>query len=128
MNYSKHNKDSEIEERIENEIIVDCYDEYEELSGWYCYLEDNLSFPFEAVCEKKSLRSPLKVGEKLKAIKLADIDECGVKISAIVKWQDREFAVPLEQLKVLEEPNDLNEDFLQAMEDWKYWVSVGGFC
>jgi len=77
--YLKRDHDSEIEQRISDEIIVDCYDEYEELSGWYCHLEDRLSFPFEAVCEKKSQRSPLKVGEKVVAVGLADIDECGAK-------------------------------------------------
>lgn len=27
-------------DRIYNEILVDCYDEYEQQSAWYCYFED----------------------------------------------------------------------------------------
>lgn len=38
------------EERIKREIVADCYDEYEARSGWHCYLEDTLAFPFEAKC------------------------------------------------------------------------------
>ena len=34
------------EERIQNEIIVDCYNESERFGGWYCYLEEKLKFPF----------------------------------------------------------------------------------
>jgi hypothetical protein len=36
--------DKEREERIRNEIIVDCYNESERFSGWYCYLEEELKF------------------------------------------------------------------------------------
>ena len=38
-------ENSEIEERIYNDIVVDCYDELERSTGWHCYLDDRLSFP-----------------------------------------------------------------------------------
>jgi hypothetical protein len=34
------------EKCIDEEIIVDCYGEAERATGWYCYLEDRLEFPF----------------------------------------------------------------------------------
>ncbi|MBL9159045.1 MAG: hypothetical protein JNJ70_16315 [Verrucomicrobiales bacterium] len=34
------------EKRIKREIVADCYDEYEARSGWHCYLEVTLAFPF----------------------------------------------------------------------------------
>lgn len=46
------------------EIIVDCYNESETWTGWYCYLENNLAFPFEAECIKSRKMSPLKPGER----------------------------------------------------------------
>lgn len=106
-----------------DEILVDTYDEYEQISAWHCYLEDNISFPFEAVCEKQMLRSPLRIGEQVTATGLAKTDDCGEGIVVIIKWQDRVFAVPLEQLI----PADINADFREAMEDWEYWVSTGYF-
>lgn len=41
---------SEIENRIEMEIVVDAYNESERAMGWYYYLQDNLSVPFKAEC------------------------------------------------------------------------------
>ena len=121
---ARHAVGSARRERILNEIIVDTYDEYEQISAWHCYLKDNINFPFEAVCEKQTIRSPLRVGEQLVATSLAKIGDCNEGIVIIIKWQGREFGVPLEQLK----PLDDNADFGEAMEDWKYWVSSGHFC
>jgi hypothetical protein len=36
------NTDAEHEERIINEIIVDCYGPEEEAAGWYAHLEERL--------------------------------------------------------------------------------------
>lgn len=41
--------DSEREERIAMEIIVDTYDEIEQFTAWYYYLENTLIFPFTAI-------------------------------------------------------------------------------
>jgi len=42
----KPKRDETREERISMEIVVDAYNEQERAMGWYCYLEDTLSFPF----------------------------------------------------------------------------------
>ena len=60
------------EERIRNEIIVDCYNESERFSGWYCYLEEKLKFPFSALCVATSPASPLKRGEQVEVIGMLD--------------------------------------------------------
>lgn len=39
---------AEIRRIIENEIIVDCYDDDEIYVGWGTYMDDNIFFPFEA--------------------------------------------------------------------------------
>ena len=51
-------QDAERDERIMMEIVVDCYDEDEQMIGWYYYLEDTLLFPFTAVCTNKRSISP----------------------------------------------------------------------
>jgi hypothetical protein len=38
--------DESREYRIEMEIVVDAYGEEERAMGWYCYLQDKLTFPF----------------------------------------------------------------------------------
>jgi hypothetical protein len=39
------------EQRITNEIVVDCYNESERFAGWCCYLEDKLKFPINPALE-----------------------------------------------------------------------------
>ncbi len=39
----------EIKYKIDYEIIVDCYDEYEVSMGWYYFMEEKLEFPFTAM-------------------------------------------------------------------------------
>ena len=118
---SRHAADIIRRTRIRDEILVDTYDEDEEISAWHCYLTGKLPFPFEAVCEKQMIRSPLMPEEKVTVIGLAETDDYKEDIAAMIKWQDRKFAVPLVQLR----PADPTADFTEAIEDWKYWVSAG---
>jgi hypothetical protein len=36
------------EHRIEQEIVVDAYNEEERALGWYCYLNEKLAFPYKS--------------------------------------------------------------------------------
>jgi len=56
------------DKRIYDEIVVDCYDEIEQMLGWQCYLDETLKFPFLAKCIKEQGVSPLMVGEVVKMI------------------------------------------------------------
>jgi hypothetical protein len=47
---------------------VDCYNESERFSGWYCYLEEKLKFHFDALCIATSPVAQLKRGEPVEGI------------------------------------------------------------
>ena len=111
-------RNEEIEERIEMEIIVDAYGEEERFMGWYCYLEDNMHFPFEAKCIQESKISPLQVGEIVKVF--GTIEEYPT-IFVEIEWSERRFGVPLAQLEGIEVSNDTKE----AISDWHYWSNRG---
>jgi hypothetical protein len=115
MNKIKEN--SEREERIENEIIVDAYNSYEKVTGWYCYLNDNIEFPFEAICIKEINKSPLKTNEKVTVLKTSEDENNLSGIYVIIKCNERSFEVPLEQLQ----PVNAKEQVKEAIEDWHYW-------
>ena len=51
---------AERERRIEMEVVVDAYNEEERAMGWYCYLEEQLAFPFEGRIRKAMTSSPLR--------------------------------------------------------------------
>ncbi|OGO92625.1 MAG: hypothetical protein A2Y17_00440 [Clostridiales bacterium GWF2_38_85] len=108
---------------IENEILVDTYNEDEEMSAWHCYLTDTLTFPFGADASKQMLRSPLLSGEKVTVTGLAGMDDCYDGLVVMIQWQGRIFAVLLEQLSL---DGDTSEKTREAVEDWQYWISSHG--
>jgi calcium binding protein len=119
MTKAKH--DSEREERITMEIIVDCYDESERAMGWYYYLQDKLQFPFTAQCIAKRPVSPLRVNDEVEVIGMAPEEECECEMFVLIRWEKEELAVPLAQLK----PVAADEETVQAAEDWHYWIQQG---
>jgi hypothetical protein len=112
-------KNEERENRIIYEAVVDAYDETERAMGWYYYLEDKISFPFQARCKIKKRTSPLKLGETVKVLGLSPTDECENSMFVEIEWDGDVLDVPLEQIEPLEDDEDTNE----AIEDWHYWVA-----
>jgi hypothetical protein len=109
------------EDKIMNEIIVDAYDVEERIMGWQAYLDDALTFPFKAKCIKEIIISPLTKNEKINALRMADVNPYGNSMFVVVEWQNRQLGVPLEQIL----PIDSDEETLEAVEDWHYWVERG---
>ncbi len=117
---SRIEKDPEREERIVMEAIVDARPEEQAIS-WYYYLQDRIAFPFKARCLKETKVSPLKKDETVIVNDLAPEEECECTMLVVVKWQGREMGVKLEQLEAI----DVEEESLEAIEDWHYWVNRG---
>lgn len=117
----KVNTNSEREERIENEIVVDAYDETERAMGWHCYLDEKLHFPFKGKCIEVRKISPLRKNEEVTVCGMAPQDDCMYEIFVDVKWQDRNFAVPLSQLL----PINADDETTETVEDWHYWIARG---
>ena len=106
------------------EIVVDCYNESERYSGWICYLEDKLEFPFRARCIAPRKVSPLKSGEKVQITGMLDEDwDEPSEIFVQARWQGRELGLPLAQLEGIEVSNHTAE----AIADWHYWCARG-YC
>ena len=114
-------EDKEREHRILYEIVVDAYDEEERSLGWYYYLEEAMQCPFKARCKSKKATSPLKVGEEVEVTGMAGEAECEHDMFVNINWQKRTLAVPLAQL----EPVDADEETVQAIADWHYWLDRG---
>lgn len=95
-------KDPEREARIEEEVLVDCYNEAERVSGWFCYLENQLTCPFTAECVNQSEVSPLKLGEHVRVLKILDTEAASNgAFFGQVEWQGRKLGVPLADLKAI---------------------------
>ena len=118
---SRTEKDETREYRISTEAVVDAYDEEEQAMGWYYYLDDKIHFPFMAQCIKSSAKSPLCEDEQVVVMQMAPEDECMHEMFVEIKWKERVFCVPLVQLQPLE----ADEQTLEAVEDWHYWMARG---
>ncbi|HEY3080539.1 MAG TPA: calcium-binding protein [Chloroflexota bacterium] len=111
-------RDDAREQRIEMEVVVDCYGPEEQAMGWYYYLEGHLAFPFRARCVAERAISPLRPGEEVEVAGMAPEDECDHEMFVRTRWKGRALAVPLVQLEGVA----VDEQTEQAIEDWRYWV------
>jgi hypothetical protein len=115
-------KNSERENRITQEIIVDAYGPEEQAMGWYYYLKDKLQFPFTAKCIAERPISPLRKGDEVEIVRMAPEDECQHEMFVETRWERGTLAIPLSQLKPIAEAD---EDTTEAVEDWHYWIDQG---
>jgi Calcium binding len=120
---AKVRRNHDRENRIHEEIIVDAYGPEEQAMGWYYYLEDKLQFPFHAQCVASVPTSPLRKGETVEIRKMAPENSCASDMLVMTRWNNRNVAVPLSQLK----PMGGDESTTQAIEDWHYWIAQG-YC
>jgi Calcium binding len=118
----KLKSDPEREQRIMMEIVVDAYDEQERAMGWYYYLQDQLQFPFTAVCIAKRPISPLRAKDEVEVIGMPGEDECEREMFVMIRWEKEALAVPLAQLKPIAATEEQTK---QAVADWHYWVQMG---
>jgi hypothetical protein len=118
----KQKKDKEREECIAMEIIVDANGPEEQVMGWYYYLEDELYFPFTAICNEKRAISPLLVKDEVDVIGMAPEEECEREMFVTIRWGRDGLAVPLSQLTPI---SATDSQTIEAVEDWHYWVNMG---
>jgi len=122
---AKPKKDEKREHRIDMEIVVDTYNEEECAMGWYCHLEDKITFPFNARVIKGIKISPLEKDEIVTVTEMADSDDCFETMYVMVESDGDEFGIPLEQIYPVDTDGEINSATLEAIEDWHYWVNMG---
>jgi len=91
-------KNEERENRIYNEIIVDCHDEEEQKMGWYYYMEEKLHFPFKATIIIQK-RDSGKTEKAVEVVQLSTNEEFGNDMLVGVCYDEHVFDVPLLSLK-----------------------------
>lgn len=104
------------------EIVVDAYGAQERAMGWYSYLQEQLRFPFTAICVAKRAISPLRVKDEVEVIGMPGEDECEHEMFVTIRWDKEGLAVPLAQLNPI---SNTDEETKQAVADWHYWVQMG---
>ncbi len=106
------------DERILNEVIVDCYDEDEEAMSWYYHLADELEFPITA-----TVRFALKGGNaEVKPAQIVGVDpksEQGrsLRLSIVEGGSQRVQYISPEDVVSM----DTTPGNLLIINDWLYW-------
>lgn len=113
---TKARRNDDRDNRIYEEIIADAYGPEEQAMGWYYYLEGKIQFPFHAQCVSSVPTSPLRKGDSIEIRKMAPEDSCSTDMRVMIRWNNRNVAVPLYQLK----PIGTDESTTQAIEDCHY--------
>ena len=104
--------------RILYEVIVDCYDEEEQLMGWYYYMTDNLKFPINV-----TVRFRLKGGTtEIKPAQIVDIDPKSERGSAIRLGIAELGSARVQYISPEELTSaDTTPENLEILNDWLYW-------
>lgn len=104
--------------RILNEVIVDCYDEAEQMMGWYYYMTDNLAFPIDVV-----VQFALRGGKtERKPAQIVDIDpksEHGstIRLGITEPGSERvQYISPADIVSM-----DTSPENAEIINDWLYW-------
>jgi hypothetical protein len=113
--------DEQRNRRIWREILTDAYTASERAISWCYYLEREMTVPFQARCIEERTISPLREGEEVPVVGMTDEVVSNSEMFVLVEWMDREFGVPLSQLKVL----DADQDTRDAVDDWHSWSGDG---
>ena len=115
-------KDPKRDDRITMEIIVDANGPEEQAMGWYYYLDDKVHFPFLAKCIADRATSPLRKGDEVEILGMAPESECQHEMFVETRWDKRNLAVPLAQVKPITKTDDETQE---AVADWHYWMARG---
>jgi hypothetical protein len=111
--------EQEIREFIENEIIVDCYDEAEQNMSWYYYVESGLKFPFKAKIEiKKQDGSFIKKEVEVLGLATSENDFGGKHFYVEITIGDDTREVPMSRLIDV----DANDETLETLAVWNFWL------
>lgn len=93
--------------KIIEEAIIDCYSEYEQISGWACILEENISVPCKCL-----------IGGREEAI-LKKIEQNEYSIFGLVQLGKIKIRIPIEDIKFED------KKITKYMDAYLYWRKNG---
>jgi len=114
--------------RIDYEILVDCYDDYEAGMGWTAYLLDTIQCPFEATYTGHSKTSKLSIPPEQAVTVLSlinseydsqeDYEYFMAKVE--VEVGDTLYELPLSDITI----TSATQSTEQAVADWQYFINL----
>lgn len=108
---------SEIEEIINDEIVVDCYDDVEVNMGWAIYMEENIYYPFEAEYQVKK-KDGKRLWSKVEVVgnETNESNFEGGSYYVEIEYTDMLIPVDLDKLRNIK----ADEETMKALQVWQY--------
>ncbi|WP_394992331.1 calcium-binding protein [Emticicia sp.] len=111
---------TQIKYKIDYEIVVDCYDDFEVSMGWFTTMDDDLEFPFEATAKFEKRDGTIEF--KQVTIVGLDADEQSFRGSDFkLKMADGEYIKPIAYSKLSK--IDASEQTMELLQCWDYWLT-----
>lgn len=106
------------EGKLVREVLqgIDPDDEFASMGGWYDYMEEHLTFPFEAEIDEFQERGPLQSGDRVRVHGLTDGDEFYGVIVRLRKGREK-YHFPLCDLEALDEDSE-NYAIIRSYRVW----------
>jgi Calcium binding len=112
-----HPIDPICDHRIDYEVIVDCYDVYEQNMGWHCYFEEGLPFPVSATAELRE-RNGTKTLCAVEIVSITSREDRPLSLSVCEKGSNRITNISPEDIRSVAVEN---EEQLNVFNDWCYF-------
>ena len=109
--------EKEMQDIIDDEITVDCYDKEEANMGWYYYMAESLEFPFRANVTLKKRDGTTETHIVDVVSDATDADRFGGEAFYVhIDYKGLLMKVEVRDLQ----PIDASENTLQALAVWRY--------
>lgn len=95
-------------EKIIEDATIDCYGEYEQISGWACLLNDNIHIPCNCA-----------IGKEKAVLEKIDTDDNGNVVIGIIKMNKSKMRVLIQDV-ILE-----NQKAMDYVSAYDYWCKNG---
>ncbi|MFK7935227.1 MAG: calcium-binding protein [Saprospiraceae bacterium] len=107
---------AQIQEIIDDEIVVDCYEEHEINCGWAIYMDENIHYPFAAEYQVRK-KSGKKEWQKVTVVDnhTSESNYHGGAYFVEIEINDLIVLADLDQLRNI----DADEETLETLQVWR---------
>ncbi len=117
--------DREREKRLDYEVFVDAYTKEEQALCWYYYLENKITFPFQARWGNEIVEvTDMDEDSEEAGSDLRQLDSARCKLNVLYREGDMEDIFPVLVTEL--EPVNADEKTQEAIADLRYWKETRG--
>ena len=111
----------EIQHKIDYEIVVDCYDDYEVAVGWITTMNDDIEFPFTATAALKK-KDGLVEYKTVQIVGLTSDEDDFHGNDFYLSMEEGEYIFPIAYSQLTNIV--ASEQTLELFQCWNHWITT----